>query len=64
MIAIEDEPDWFEVAERIDRLAEEGLEVTDWEADFLESILRQKGGRLSEKQVRVLRRMREKYLQE
>lgn len=36
--------------------------VTDWEAGFLESLLSRKPTWLSDKQINVIERMKEKYL--
>lgn len=49
--------DWLELAKELDT---GGFDVTSFEADMLETIL--KTQRVSEKQQRILREMEEKYL--
>ena len=56
--------DYLDIAESIDNLIDDDIEVTDWEAEFLESVLpvlRAKQG-LTNAQERVLDRMNERYL--
>ena len=53
----------LEVAQKIDGLEQD---VTSWEADYLDSILKRlrSGVKLTEKQFQVLEGMAEKYLPE
>ena len=54
--------DFKEIVQRLDSMEKE---VMDWEADFLESIMvaLKKGWSLSPKQAKVLRGMRDRYLE-
>lgn len=53
--------DFLEVLEDIDA---GGYEVTDWEAEFIEDMLKHRPRQLSERQQDVIRRMADKYLGE
>jgi hypothetical protein len=52
---------YLQYLEEIDEL---GVEVSRWEADFLESMLKQRPQRLSQKQQEIVRCMAKRYLHE
>ena len=49
----------YDILEELDAIHDP---VTDWEADFIESILRHKPRKLTAKQIGVIEKMKEKYL--
>lgn len=51
-----------ELRERLTEIDKSDVEVSDWEADFLENVLYEYKGPLSPKQRAVAERMIEKYL--
>lgn len=53
--------DYLEVIQDIDTC---GREITDWEADFIESMLRNRPTHLSTKQKEIISDLAWKYLQE
>ena len=50
--------------EFIDAIDDGAFEVSAWEADFIESMLRNRPQRLSERQQETIRRLAKKYLGE
>jgi hypothetical protein len=52
---------YLEILREIDR---SNIIVTDWEAGFIESLLKRNPARLSDKQIAIINRMKDAYLTE